>query len=231
MLITATLTRLEHTYTDHRVPTEWTRQVADLDRYRTIGEIIAAIRAYRQITESDQTLRALLTINDRHEPDPRTIVLIALAPMTLHWRGAPPADPNELISELGAVICDPGTIDHGTRLYGRLIARAMKRSERRRSDRHLDPNRSVIIDHRDLDQQADRDSGNFANDVIDRVALGGFRAAVESAISSGDIPAAAWAVFLDGALAQSLELHSGHRHNLRNARRHLAPIIQRTLAA
>ena len=234
MTLTTTIHQLEHHLTNQPLPKPW-RTHPDLASNPTIGELIAVIRDYRHPIAGDRSIRTLLALPSGSDPDPRMIVIAALAPHTLGRLTAHQIDPDETLTELATVICDPGPIDHLDRLYNRLARRAASRTLRARYGTcHNNRQRTHLTDHDTLTTIASRHSPAFddpADLAIDRAALTAFRAAAEDAVDRGELSPVAWANYRDGILAHAFDSDTGRRYHTPTTRRRLAALVQQQLAA
>ena len=233
MTLTTTIHQLEHHLTNQPLPKPW-RTHPDLASNPTIGELIAVIRDYRHPIAGDWAIRTLLALPGGGDPDPRMIVIAALAPHTLGRLTAHKIDPDETLTELATVICDPGPLDQLDRLYNRLARRAASRTLRARYGTcHNNRQRTHLTDHDTLTTIAAH-IGAFddpADLAIDRAALTAFRAAAEDAVDRGELSPIAWANYRDGILAHALHSDTGRRYHPPTTRRRLAPLVQQQLAA
>ena len=227
MTIANALSQLESSLASRRVPRSWAVSFPTAGDAETLGDLIALIRHHSD-PASDLAIRGLLELHSSSDPDPRTVVLVALAPRALRWRRRPRCDLDEVISELSGVICDPGSIDTLDRLYFRLISRANKRV-----DRLLAPGPCERYGTQPPEGSAQRTTGpdEVADQAIDRVALASFRDAVADAIGAGIMSASVWDHFVQSTLAGAVTQPNPRRYNTGHARRRLAPIVERSLAA
>ena len=234
MTLTNTIHQLEQRATNQPLPAAW-RAHPDLANHPTIGELIAVIRDYRNPEASDRAIRALLTVPRRGDPDPRMIVIAALATHTLGRLTGHHIDPDETLTELATVICDPGPLDPLDRLYNRLARRAASRTLRARYGTcHNNRQRTRLADHDSLTTIAARRTSAFddpADLAIDRAALTAFRVAAEHAVQRGELSPIAWANYRDAILAHALDSDTGRRYHTPTTRRRLANLVQQQLAA
>ena len=233
MTLTTTIHQLEHHLTNQPLPATW-RAHPDLATYPTIGELIAVVRDYRHPVAGDRAICTLLALPGGSDPDPRMIVIAALAPHTLGRLTAHQIDPDETLTELATVICDPGPLDHLDRLYNRLARRAASRTLRARYGTcHNNRQRTHLADHDTLTTIAAH-IGAFddpADLAVARAALTAFRTAAEDAVDRGELSPIAWANYRDGILAHALDSDSGRRYHTSTTRRRLASLVHQQLAA
>ena len=116
MTITTTLSELEQTLTHRPIPVHWAIRLRPGPADITVGDLLGAIRDHQRVVASDETIRTLLALPNATEPDPRTIVLLALTPRALRWRHRQTTDLDDVVSELTKVIWEPGPIESQDRL-------------------------------------------------------------------------------------------------------------------
>src|SRR3954453_23493809 len=111
MTLASTLKTLERTLSCEPVPTGWTRRQPNLSAYDNIGTLIATMRNYHEADDSDSVIRSLLALPPGGQPDPRTLVEIAVTPQSINRLARRAVDADDTIAEITGVVCDPGPID------------------------------------------------------------------------------------------------------------------------
>lgn len=177
-----------------------------------LDHIVDAIRADApDSAASDETLRQLLEVGQTH-PEANTVALYALAP-ALSYRLSRVATAeyhhNGLV-ELTLVLLDSDVT--GSRLAHRLVNRAHTRIwKAAKTERTRGGDNAIEILPREPDRLAlvvevcatDR-IDEVGDQVVDRISLQRFNAAVEDAVSAGVIPLHAWAAYRDTRLLRAV---------------------------
>jgi len=191
---------------------------------------------------SDETLRHLLAVGTVH-PDANTIALHALAPALSYRisRVATVEHHHNGLVELTLVLLDSDVT--GSRLAHRLVNRAHTRiwkaakTERTRGRENpieivpREPDRLALVNGLSADSRLDE----VGDQVVDRVSLQRFEAAVEDAVSIGLIPLPAWGAYRDTRLLRAViagmpPTTSQERVLAHRAARRLAPYVDAHLS-
>ena len=211
--------------------------LADLD------QIVEAIRADTpDSATSDEMLRDLLEVGKSY-PDANTVALHALAP-ALSYRLSKVATTeyhHDGLVELTLVLLDSDLT--GPRLAHRLVNRAHTRIwKAAKTDRVRGGENPIEILPREPDRlalvggpMATGRTDEVGDQVVDRISLQRFEAAVEEAVSSGIIPLHAWAAYRDTRLLRAVvagmpPTTSQERVLAHRAARRLAPYVDAHLS-
>jgi hypothetical protein len=239
---THTLTSALHDIARHLaarpVPIAW-HDHSPLLAHDTVGAIINVLAAY-QHPDTDTTIIALLTLPDgaHRRIDPQLVLLCGLAPRAytqFRGRRIHTAAVTDIITELGALLCEPGIAAHYTssqRIAERLVQRAANRHQRRFAAETRTLERAAPTLWHLLDTTAD--TVDVAATATDRVALQRFCGAVNLSVNHGATSHAQLNEFIDTFVRPAYGIPSQHpnrRPSHRRIRRSLATNIAAQLAA
>jgi hypothetical protein len=226
--LAGTVARLTH----RPLPPQWTALEPVLAGHADHAGVLAAIADTHDGTQrSDEHIRALrrLAAND---PDAATVLLAALAPILRAEYRSPQARTTDYLTDaltdLALVILEASDIDTAPALARRLINRATTRTNKRytregrilAARRDLHDNPALLVGPEPLHATVTHD---FTRAVHDRVQLQEFRAAVQRAITAGDLSPDTWHTFRDGPLRDAIQPASTSRSpTMRNRTRRAA---------
>lgn len=208
-----------------------------------LDHIVDAIRADApDPATSDEALRHLLSVGTVH-PDANTVALHALAPALSYRisRVATVEHHHNGLVELTLVLLNSDLA--GARLAHRLVNRAhtriwkaAKTARTRGGENPIEilpgePDRLALVG----DLLADGRLDEVGDQVVDRISLQRFEAAVEAAVSSGVIPMHAWAAYRNTRLLRAVvaglpPTTSQERVLAHRAARRLAPYVDAHLS-
>ena len=242
MTLNTQLRQLESSLARYPLPTSWIARQPHLAELGTFTAVLDALRYYANRELADRIVRSLLTLPASGRPavEPSTVLLLGLTlrARNLH-RGIPDESYTDLITELAALLCEPGLADQihdRSNLCDLLTRRAGRRWQRRHHTQQRRAARQRLTDTHDFEYMTGgNDRTSFEETVVNRVALGAFRQRVDASVKSGNTSAAQWANYVQGVLVVALDLPGrttpSARINLPRARHHLANHITQALAA
>lgn len=180
------------------------------DEAHGLDGVVAAIRNDRpDPTVSDMTLRALITLGRRDEPDALTVAMHALAPklrsrlgraVTAEYR-------DDVVTDLALVLLDSPL--ETSRLAARLVNRAHNRTYKAARHAHTRGEINLVqiipTDPQRLRTTTTDGDGDVATIVARRVDLARFTQAVHTAIGRGDLSETAWTAYRDHRLRRALD--------------------------
>lgn len=230
------LHRIEQSISARQLPTAWRRQPT-LGRYRTIGDVLEAIRTFRHPDANGLLLDLATVERTAYGIDGRTILVMALGRrLRMNYRRLNPADFDDALTDLAAVVCEPGAIQALTgkpSIADTLVRRAGRRAERQRATRHRYQTQTTRVPTDVLDvSRRSNEHGEMDDVVASRAALGRLRAKVEAAIESGAVSPVQWENLCDAVLCPAMGVAptSPTRRNGSRARQSLARYIDDALA-
>ena len=111
MTLNTQLRQLESSLARYPLPTSWIVGQPHLAELGTFTAVLDALRDYADRELADQIVRSLLTLPASGRPavEPSTVLLLGLTlrARNLH-RGIPDESYTDLITELAALLCEPG---------------------------------------------------------------------------------------------------------------------------
>ena len=226
------LARHASTISDRPIPPHW--PIAD-DRpagRATVGDLIADIDSFTNAPTADRLIVDLLRLPAGGRIDPRTVLLIALAPrLRTNHRNLPPAGYDDALTELATLLCEPDLIDTlrgRTGLADVLARRAGARHRRRHQAVLREHTRAHLTDYtatEDHRYASTHPADDLDEHVTNRVALAEFHTRVATSIANGATSAAQWNDFVDSVLRPAIGVprtKPGRRPSTTRLRRALA---------
>lgn len=229
------LHQLEQTIADRRIPPRWRHQPT-LSRYGTIGELLDAMRTFNHPDSNGIITELVEQRTDAYGVDPRTIVVMGLGRrLRMNYRRLNSADFDDAMTDLAAVVCEPGAIRELSRtpsIADTLVRRAGRRAERHRATRGRRQERTQTLSSDFIDDRYTTNNHGELDDLVAlRSALRQLRAEVTTAVDQGTVSGTQWDNLRDAVLRPALGLPSTTptRRNGSRARQALAPYIDRAL--
>lgn len=226
------LARHARSISDRPLPPHWpTIDTRPADR-ATVGELIAIIDSFTNAPTADRLILGLLRLPAGGRIDPRTVLLIALAPrLRTNHRNLPPAGYDDALTELATLLCEPDLIDTlrgRTGLADVLARRAGARHRRRQQAVLREHTRAHLTDYtaaEDHRYASTHPADDLDEHVTNRIALAEFHTRVATAIVNDAFSAAQWNDFVDSVLRPAIGLprtNPGRRPSPTHLRRALA---------
>ena len=233
------LARHARTISDRPIPPHWPTPDTGPNGRATVGEVIAVIDSFTNTPTADRLIVDLLRLPAGGRIDPRTVLLIALAPrVRTNHRNLPPAGYDDALTELATLLCEPDLIDTlrgRTGLADVLARRAGARHRRRHQAVLREHTRAHLTDYTAVEDHryASTDPADDLDEhVTNRVALAEFHTRVATAIDNDAFSAAQWNDFVDSVLRPAVGLprtKPGRRPSTTHLRRALATHLNNAL--
>ncbi|MGE0308163.1 MAG: hypothetical protein AB7Q27_20680 [Acidimicrobiia bacterium] len=226
------LARHARTISHRSIPPCWPQLDRDPDTRATVGELIAVIDSFTSAPIGDRLIAGLLGLPVGGRIDPRTVLLIALAPrLRANHRNLPTAGYDDALTELATLLCEPNLLDTlkgRTGLADVLARRAGARHRRRHQAVLREHTRAHLTDYTASEDHryASTDPADDLDEhVTNRIALAEFHTRVANSIANGATSAAQWNDFVDSVLRPAVGVprnNPGRRPSTTHLRRALA---------
>lgn len=233
------LARHAHTISDCPIPPHWPTLDHRTASRATVGDLIAVIDSFTSAPTGDRLIVGLLGLPVGGRIDPRTVLLIALAPrLRANHRNLPTAGYDDALTELATLLCEPDlldTLDGRTGLADVLARRAGARHRRRHQAVLREHTRAHLTDYTAVEDHryaSTHPADDLDEHVTNRVALAEFHTRVATAIANDAFSAAQWNDFVDSVLRPAVGLprtKPGRRPSPTHLRRALATHLTNAL--